>query len=72
MSGIMLMEFLKSSKKACWRSWTVMLAALENIKFVQKIIWFRLRGVGLSELLLTFPRGLRVFPPLKARKSHLP
>ena len=31
MSGIMLMKFLESSKEAYWRSWTVMMAALENI-----------------------------------------
>jgi len=31
MYSIMLMEFVESSEETCWRSWTVMLAALENI-----------------------------------------
>ena len=31
MCSIMLMEFLESTKESCWRSWTVMLAALEDI-----------------------------------------
>ena len=37
---------------------------LNGIKpsMIEKIIWFRLRGVGLSELLLTFPRGFLVGP----------
>jgi len=31
MCSIMLMEFVESSEEKCGRSWTVMLAALENI-----------------------------------------
>ena len=31
MCSIMLMKFLESTKETCWRSWTIMLAALENI-----------------------------------------
>ena len=31
MCSIVLMKFLESTKETCWRSWTVMLAALENI-----------------------------------------
>ena len=31
MCSIMLMEFLESTEETCWQSWTVMLAALENI-----------------------------------------